>query len=644
MARRLAAIVFTDITGYASLTHRDERAALRLLREQEELFLPVLEVHRGRRVKSIGDGLLIEFPNALDAVECSMELQQRVTERNARPGLQPLRLRVGIHLGDVQEVESDIYGDAVNIASRIEPLASPEGVCISEPVYVQVRNKVPYGLQTLGPKTLKGIDEPVEVYRVLPVDRPPSHPDSDGALGLRTRLAVLPLANISPDPKDEYFADGLTEELITVLSQLQGLEVIARTSVAQYKSTPRPIAQIGIDLGVASVLEGSVRKAGDRLRITVQLIDVASQGHLWARTYDRNLDDIFAVQAEVATEISKALKVRLAAREERRLEDRPSVNADSYLAYLKGRHLMSSLFSSDFRRLLQEAKQEFLRAISLDERNAAAYSGLADATAVDGTFYHPHERAAWGPESKRYAVRALELDPELAEAHGALGHALQSIGDLAGAEQELQRALALSPSYSWARQSYADLLMTKARPDEALQQVRLAEGSDPRSVTCLAIYAYFLTFLGRLDEAQSKIERLRVEDREGHTYFRVLAEYLAARADYTGALAAVDRMDTLDPENRFGWLVRVYCLSRTGRTGDAWRLLVEREGRGQDLPQWLFGLGHAYLGDLDGCFRFLSKSVELGDMYFPILRNDTELRFVREDPRFDGLLMKAGVV
>jgi adenylate cyclase len=273
----------------------------------------------------MGDGFLAEFDSALRAVQCAIDIHQHLHDRNSQPGITPIQLRIGIHLGDVEQRGSDIFGDAVNVASRIEPVATPGGLCISGQVFDQVRNKIPNRLEKLPPTALKGLEVPIDIYRVVLPWTVPESPSRDSG---PTRLAVLPFANISPDPKDEYFADGLTEEMITVLSQLRELRVIARTSVTPYKSTSKGVAQIGTELGVDSVLEGSVRKAGDELRITVQLIDVATQEHTWASTYDRKLEKVFAVQAEIAREVAEALKVGLRAAEQSRLESRPPVRAD----------------------------------------------------------------------------------------------------------------------------------------------------------------------------------------------------------------------------------------------------------------------------------------------------------------------------
>jgi adenylate cyclase len=326
--------MFTDMVGSTALAQANEVEALRLRDEQQVLIRRLVPAHHGREIKSLGDGFLVEFDSALHAVQCAIAIQQAVRERIDPEEVPPLRLRIGIHLGDVEVRGTDIVGDSVNVASRIESLAEPGGICVTEPVFGQVHNKVALRLEKIGPAALKGVQFPVSVYRVaLPREGDGDVPPS----GVSPGLAVLPFSNISPDPNDAYFADGLTEELITVLSQMGGLRVIARTSVASYKSTTKGVAQIGSELRVSSLLEGSVRKAGTRLRVTAQLIDVGSEGHLWAKSYDRELDDIFAVQSELAHEVAEALKVELRASESARMEHRPSVRTDSYLAYLKGR-------------------------------------------------------------------------------------------------------------------------------------------------------------------------------------------------------------------------------------------------------------------------------------------------------------------
>lgn len=301
--------MFTDIVGFSSLTQKNERLALELLEEHRKIVRPIIASHNGHEIKTIGDAFLIEFGSALEATQCAIDVQKSLHDYHQRSTAERrIHLRVGVHVGDVVQRQSDILGDAVNIASRIEPLAEADGICISEQVYAQVRNKLDCQIEELGPHELKNIDYPVNVYRILP-------PWEDSAMAQvrldRKRVAVLPFLNISPDPNDAYFADGLTEELMVRLSSISGLKVIARTSIMRYKGTSKSVREIGKELESGSVLEGSVRKAVNRLRVTAQLIDATTQEHLWAQNYDRDLEDVFAIQTEVAENVSNALKTQL---------------------------------------------------------------------------------------------------------------------------------------------------------------------------------------------------------------------------------------------------------------------------------------------------------------------------------------------
>ena len=292
--RRLAAVMFTDIVGYSSLTQKNERLALELLEEHRKIVRPIIARHNGREIKTMGDAFLIEFGSALEATDCAIDMQKSLRDYDqCSTAERRIRLRIGIHVGDVVQRQSDVLGDAVNIASRIEPLAEADGICISQQVYDQIRNKIDRSIEDLGPHQLKNIDYPINVYRILP-----SWEDSAIAQVRldRKRVAVLPFLNISPDPNDAYFADGLTEELMARLSSIRGLKVIARTSIMRYKGTSKSAGEIGKELKSGTVLEGSVRKAANRLRVTAQLIDTTTEEHLWAQNYDRDLEDVFAIQ------------------------------------------------------------------------------------------------------------------------------------------------------------------------------------------------------------------------------------------------------------------------------------------------------------------------------------------------------------
>jgi adenylate cyclase len=626
--------MFTDMVGSTAAAQSNEENALKLRDEQAALVRPLFAAHQGREIKSMGDGFLAEFDSALRAVQCAVDIQHRLHERNSQPGVASIQLRIGVHLGDVEQKETDIFGDAVNIASRIEPLAPPGGVCISGEVYSQVRNKVPNKLEKLPSAPLKGVRVSIDVYRVvLPWAAAETPVESAGPTG----IAILPFSNISPDPKDEYFAEGLTEELITVLSQLKDLRVISRTSVMQYKSTTKTAALIGEELGVVSILEGSVRKAGNRIRVTAQLIDAGSDRHLWAKTYDRELDDIFAVQSEIARQVAEALQVELRATEVARLGARGSVRPDSYLAYLKGRTRLHD--RSDIS--LTEAKEQFELAISLDPQNAAAYSGLADVIRLLGWRTHNVPRASWEETTRRLVAQAIELDPNLAEAHTSLGMILWEAYDYAGAEKEYRQSLALNPSYSAAHYWYATLLEDEGRLDEALREGQLAEGADPLAARCVHFLAGLLVDLKRFDEAVPKIQRLGALEPDSYLYHDALQQLYRGRSELAECLAECRRCEELQANPSWKRMWHAYTLATSGEQQAA-RALLQSEETLPEFPRvaWIVAWAYATLGDLDGCFRCLEVAVDSHNIALQPFRTRPDTENVRRDPRFQLVLKK----
>jgi TolB-like protein/Tfp pilus assembly protein PilF len=626
--------MFTDMVGYTASMQTDEAGSLKLLREQEELVRPLFVAHRGREIKSTGDGFLVEFDSALQATQCAIDIQHRLHERNSQTGVAAIQLRIGVHLGDVEQHGLDIFGDAVNMASRVEPLAEPGGICISDQVFAQIRNKIPNKLEKIEPKELKNVRLPMEVYRI---EMPWTVPVASSWRSAFPRLAILPFASISPDPKDEYIADGLTEELITVLSQLRELRVIARASVSQYKSSPKPIAQVGAELGVRTVLEGSVRKAGNRLRITVQLIDVASQEHSWAKTYDHELEDVFQVQADIARQVAEALRVRVRAAEEERLASRPAVRPESYLAYLKGRTLLHSLSESG----LKAAKEQFELAISLDPKNAAAYSGLSDMARILGWRFPRLPRAEWEETSRDLVSRAIALDPNLAEAHASRALIFYDDYDFAAAEQEFKLALSLNPSYPTAHHWYAAVLQEQGHADEALRELSLAHEADPRSIDVPIKHAFQLIWLGRFDEARIKIEELKEVDRSGEAYHFSLARLHLAQSEFDQALQEIDRLNDLRPGDDLAVTCYAEYYALTGQKDRAKELLQRLEAPSEGRPPpGCIAFVYSELNDLDQCFRWLE--IERENHLIPLhrLRWDGLFKHVRDDPRYQKLLQK----
>ncbi len=630
--------MFTDMVGFTAAVQADEAATLELLKEQERLFRPLFGAHHGREVKSTGDGFLVEFDSALHAVRCALEIQARLSERNAKGAPLALRVRIGIHLGDVERRGDDLFGDSVNIAARIEPLAPAGGICISAPVYGQVRNQLPNTFREVGARQLKNVGFPVEVYEWAPsAPGPVASVASSTADAGPTRLAVLPFANISPDPNDAYLSEGLTEELITVLSQrLRSLRVIARTSVAQYRATSKPIRQIGSELGVGVVLEGSVRKSGDQLRIAVTLIDVRTQDHLWSETFDRRLENIFSLQSEIAALVAERLKLEIRPAAAARARERPTVRPDAYLAYLKGRARLQETVSQES---LEAARGHFERAIALDPENAPAHSGLADATRGLAWYYEGDPRTRWEQTTRRMTARAIELDPGLAEAHASMALLHWDDLDHAAAEQELRHALSLNPSYSAGHFYYAVILEDLGRADEALEQLKLAEGSDPLGSRNLFQLGCLLVWLGRLDEAWVEIQKLGRLAPSGRGYHNALLRYHLARGDAARALLEIRAAEVSAPEPRLKNAFRALHHTVAGEREAALGVLRAEE----DLPffaptAWILGWTCAELGDLDSCFRWLEKARLGRNLPLQQFRLDPRLAHVRGDPRFQALL------
>jgi len=374
--RKLTTMLSADVAGYSRLMGEDEAGTVKTLTTYRDIMAELIKQHRGRVVDSPGDNVLAEFASVVDAVQCAVAVQKELQARNAElPEDRRMEFRIGINLGDVIEEGDRIYGDGVNIAARLEALADPGGICVSKTAFDHIETKLPLGYEYLGDQTVKNIPKPVGAYRVLMEPRVVVAGKEKTALPLpeEPSLAVLPFDNISGDPEQEYFSDGLTEEIITALSKVDKMFVIARNSTFSYKRKPVKVQQVGEELGVRYVLEGSVRKAGDRARITAQLIDALTGHHLWAERYDRDLKDIFALQDEITMKIVTALRVKLTEGEQARLYDRGTENLDSFLKVLQGWQRFFR-FNRDDNFV---ARQMFEEAITFDLKNPSAYAMLA---------------------------------------------------------------------------------------------------------------------------------------------------------------------------------------------------------------------------------------------------------------------------
>jgi adenylate cyclase len=643
--RKLAAVMFTDIVGYSSLTQRNEQLAMELLEEHRRILRPIITRHNGREVKTMGDAFLIEFESALEATQCAMDIQNSLHDRNQQSTAEKrVHLRIGIHLGDVLRRQNDVLGDAVNIASRIEPLAQPDEICISEQVYDQVRNKIDRRTEDLGPQQLKNIEYPISVYRILP-----SREKSEMTQVRldRKRIAVLPFLNISPDPNDAYFADGLTEELIARLSTISGLRVIARTSVMRFKGTAKSVGEIGNELKSGSVLEGSVRKAADRLRVTAQLIDAATEEHLWVQNYDRQLEDIFAIQTELAQNVSDALEARLLREEREHIEKKPTGDIGAYKSYLKGRYF----WNDRSREAIEKAIKYFEEAIEMDPAFALAYSGLADSYIVlaDHEYLPPSDGYS---KAKRAAMKALELDETLAEAHTSLGTILSREWDWAGAEREFADALRANSNYATAHHWYSLHLLSLGHLEKAFSELEIAEELDPLSPMIHAYGALVYVCARKYDVALEELDKALELDPNfvpvhatGYWVYRARSMLDEAAVELKLFLPHLPQTAAAMLEAQF----RSYVCAVSGRTEEARQILreceeriaLERDEDIRDVVMADFAIIHWKLGDRDHALEWLKRSFEARVITPFLVRLYPHFDEITSDPRFEELSRKS---
>jgi adenylate cyclase len=559
--RKLAAILAADVVGYSRLAGTDEDRTLARLRAlRSDLIDPTIAVHNGRVVKRTGDGSLVEFRSVVDAVRCAIEVQNGMLERNA--GLPPERrieLRVGIHLGDVvEESDGDLMGDGVNIAARLEGIARPGAICLSEDAYRQVKARLDLAVSDLGQTQLKNIAEPVRVYSLQVgvavetkrVSQPRAGvlemPSPRLALPDKPSIAVLPFINMSGDPEQEYFADGLTEDLITALSRIRWFFVIARNSCFTYKGRSADIRDVARALGVAYVLEGSVRKAGNRVRVTAQLIDGGSGNHVWAQRYDRDLEDIFAVQDDITATLVGAIEPELGKAERERARAKRPNDLRAWDLYQRGLWHTYKRSRED----LANAQHMFRRAIEIDPGLARAYAAAEEAFFFQFVGGYVGTGGATKADALRFAERAVQLDGQDAFNRYALGRALILMRRHDSAVFELGKAIELDPSFAQAHYALAMALATGGRPKEALPHIELAmrlSPQDPYFGQFLVRRAEAYLFLGRIEEAVESAEQSLREPNIQWSRWAILAASQAHLGRLEEARRSIEALQALRP-------------------------------------------------------------------------------------------------
>jgi adenylate cyclase len=558
--RRLAAILIADVAGYSRLMGSDDEGTLAGLKARRELIDLKSKEHRGRIVNTPGDSALVEFASAVDAARCAMEIQKEMAERNAViPEDRRIEFRIGINVGDViVDDRGDIYGDGVNIAARVESLAKPGTLCLSDEAYRQIRGKLPIDVSDLGEHQLKNIAQPVRVYSVWLDDAPPL------ALPDKPSIAVLPFENLSDDPKQEYFADGVSEDIITELSRFSNLFVIARNSSFKYKGKAVDVRQVGRELGVRYVLEGSIRRGGDRVRISAQLVDSGTGAHRWADRYDRELKDVFAIQDEVARTIATVLAAHVNKAEAERALLKPPATWQAYDHYMRAASAWASFQSSWKLDQLLETRRHLADSLKSDPKYARAYSLLASThrvawlNAVNEEYLSPPalDRAI------TLARTAIEFDPNLPEAYAEVAYNIIRKSDFDGATVAAERAIALNPNFVDYR--LAQVFYSVGQPAKAIEiakaQMRL-DPFHPHFAPLIAGIAYYL--LKEHQEAQRWLQEAtgRAPNHQyGHAFLAATYAQLGRVEDARAEAAEALRVN---PQYTIGTQKQVSILKRS---------------------------------------------------------------------------------
>ncbi|HVO75697.1 MAG TPA: adenylate/guanylate cyclase domain-containing protein [Ignavibacteriaceae bacterium] len=677
--RKLAAIMFTDMVGYSALTQKNEKLALELLDEHRRLVRPVFVKYNGREIETAGDSFFVEFNSALEAVHCAVEMQNMLNERNNSVGPDRIiKLRIGLHLGDVVYMDKHVHGDGVNIAARIEPLAKPGGISISEDIARQIQNKIELPVAKIGKSELKNIRLPMDLYRIImPWEK--KHllserlkfiisrrrnkvlgfvtllifsaivfyylislisPSSD-----RNSIAVLPFINLNQDRENEFFSDGITEDIITQLSKISKLKIISRTSVMQYKKSLKDLREVGEELNVSNILEGSVRRAGNNIRIVAQLIDAKNNDQLWSDSYDKQITEIFSIQSDVALKIAQSLKAKLSPAEKDRLEMKPTDNLEAYELYLKGRYYWNQRMPDQ----LKIGIDYFNQALERDSNYALVYAGLADSYIIQGDYNILPPKTTY-PQAIWAATKALEINSQLAEAHTSFAVALMHYKwDWVNAETEFKRAIELNPNCSLAYAWYALFLTVRGRFNEAFLIRKKAFDLDPLSASISSDAGLTLYFSRKYDESIRQFQKTLEEDPNFVLAYIPLGAAYTQKKMYKEAIRAYKKVSSaytlLTGETHpipIAAIAYVYAVSgRKNESIDLLAVLLDIAKNEYVSPYWIAVI-YTGLGKKDEALAWLEKGYTEHDGLLIFLNVDPIFDSLRKDSKFISLLKKLG--
>jgi adenylate cyclase len=601
--RRLTAILAADMVGYSRQMGADEAGTLAALKSlRSDLIDNKIADNHGRIVKLTGDGMLVEFSSVVHAVACAVEIQRAMRNRNSE--MTPdncIEFRIGINLGDVIVEGDDIYGDGVNVAVRIESIAEPGGIAISSSVRDHVGNRLDLHFEDRGEQQLKNIDKPTRVYNVL-LEKP-EMTRMTAAEEKRPSIAVLPFTNMSGDPEQEYFSDGITEDIITDLSKVSGLFVVARHTAFTYKGKPVKVQQVGHELGVRYVLEGSVRKAGSRVRVTGQLINCSDGGHIWAERFDRDLTDIFAIQDEITHAIVDQLKVQLLPQEKESIGRATTGNVEAYTFYLRGR----DFFYRYSKRYHELARRMFAKAIELDPNYARAYAGIAN---CDAWLYMVYQSDVPLEQILEISAKALALDKNLPEAHTARGVALWAADKSEEANAEFELALTLDPNSFDAHFVYARPAFQQGKIARAVELLERAAEINPADYKPQALAIHMLRSLGREADAKTAARKtVELAERE------LISNPEDPRPAIAGALALLE-------------------LGEIDRAKD-WATRAEAIEAEDTVALYNLACVASHLKDADRALNLLERVIQnRRPLWREWIENDSDLNEIRNHPRY----------
>lgn len=636
--RQLAAIMFADIEGFTYLMQEDETLALNLLDKLKKSLEAEVSLHGGKILELRGDGALCRFDSTLEGVRAAMSLQAAMQINPIVP------VRIGMHTGDVIVSGNSVFGDGVNIASRVESFAIPGSIFISSRVHDDIKNQKDIQVQSLGAYSLKNVKEQIHIYAIsnpgLKV------PDQDYLKGkgekVRTGcILVLPFINLSLDAQQDYFSDGLTEELISSLSRVKELRIISRTTSMQYKGTRKDIKTIREETEVSYILEGSVRRHGNDLRITAQFIDAIRDIHLWSDSYRGSIENIFEIQESVASNIVDALRIQLTQDEKNTLQKRYTDNTEAYQLYLQGRYFWNKRNEE----ALQTAIRYFENALQKDTHYALAWAGLADTYNLLGE-YTTRSRKELNPMAKAAAQQALVLDNQLAEAHISLASILM-LGewDWENSGKEFRLGIELNPGYATGHHWFAEWYLFHGRAIEGLQEISLAAELDPVSTAILKDQGMAFYYTRQYDKAYENAIKTLELNPEFITGFRLKSLTLQATGRFEEAIEANEQWGQLTGDPAKTKLSLAYIKAAAGEKEEAISLtnavLADYKLGNNDYRS--LGQIFAALGNLDEAFKWLELAIARREEAMCNLKLDPKMDPLRDDPRFDALVRKIGL-